>query len=211
MQKLKLVLAKGIKRIFNPPALRECNIHKTSRICAGSELTRVDVGRYTYVGNKCFMVNVQIGSFCSIADKCSIGGAAHPMERVSMSPVFHKGKNILKTNFAELPAIKTPNTILENDVWLGMGCYIKSGVTIHNGAVVGMGSVVTKDIPAYEIWAGNPAKKIGERFDKDTCDQLQKIAWWDWTDKKIQDKAALFDDVRSFVGDQADEREQRTQ
>ena len=106
--------------------------------------------------------------------------------------------------------IPEPITIGDR-VWIGGGTTILSGVTIGDDSVIGAGSVVTKDIPAYEIWAGNPAKKIGERFDKDICDQLQKIAWWDWTDKKIQDKAALFDDARSFVVDQADEREQRTQ
>ncbi len=49
------------------------------------------------------------------------------------------------------------------DVWLGASVIVVDDVTIENGAVVGAGSVVTKNIPSYEIWAGNPAKKIGVR------------------------------------------------
>ncbi len=52
---------------------------------------------------------------------------------------------------------------IEDDVWVGAGTIVVDGVTIHGGAVIGAGAVVTKDVPAGEIWAGNPARKIGER------------------------------------------------
>jgi len=53
--------------------------------------------------------------------------------------------------------------VIEEDVWIGANSIILGGVIIHKGAVIGAGSVVTKDIPSYEIWAGNTAKKIGKR------------------------------------------------
>jgi acetyltransferase-like isoleucine patch superfamily enzyme len=53
--------------------------------------------------------------------------------------------------------------IIEEEVWLGVNCVVLKGVKIGKGAVVAAGSVVTKSIPAYEIWAGVPAKKINER------------------------------------------------
>lgn len=53
--------------------------------------------------------------------------------------------------------------IVGKDVWICVGCYILKGVTIGDGAIIGAGSVVNKDVPPYEIWAGSPAKKIGER------------------------------------------------
>ncbi|MBD9190873.1 MAG: antibiotic acetyltransferase [Catenibacterium mitsuokai] len=199
MVDFKLLVSKGLKILLNPPALRNCKIDKTSKVCARSELSRVILGKYSYIGNSCFMVNTQIGKFCSIADKCSIGGARHPIERVSSSPVFHEGKNIMKHNFATLSIKSTPQTIIENDVWLGMGCYVKAGITIHSGAVVGMGSVVTHDIPPYEIWAGNPAKKIKNRFDKKISKDLLQMAWWDWDDKKIQKYAHLFDNPKKLI------------
>lgn len=199
LDSIKLVIAKGFKHLFRPPALRNCSLHKSAYVCSGSELNKVIIGKYSYVGNNCFMGNVKIGSFCSIADKCSIGGAAHPINRVSTSPVFHSGKNVLRTNFAEFPSIPTPQTIIENDVWIGMGSYIKAGIVIHNGAVVGMGSIVTHDIPAYEIWAGNPAKKIGKRFDDERVIELEKLQWWNWDDNELADKAYLFDDINKLL------------
>lgn len=199
MPNLKLLIAKGLKIILNPPALRRCKIDGTSKVCVRSELSNVQMGKYSYIGSSCFIVNAQIGSFCSIADKCSIGGAMHPIDRVSSSPVFHTGKNILKKNFAVSPSIKTPRTIIGNDVWIGMGCYIKAGVTINNGAVVGMGSVVTHDIPAYEIWAGNPARKIRDRFSSEIADKLNSTEWWNWTEEEIEKNAGLFENVYSFL------------
>ena len=195
IQKMKLILAKGLKIVLNPPALRNCRIDKTSSVCPRSELTNVQMGKYSYVGGYGFLFNVKIGNYCSIAERCCIGGAAHPLHRVSSSPVFQEGKNVLNKNFENFPDIVNPDTIIDNDVWIGMGCYIKAGVTIHTGAVVGMGSVVTKDVPPYEIWAGNPAKKIGERFDDAVKEKLLNTEWWNWEDQKVAEMSKYFDDV----------------
>ena len=189
----KLLIAKGMKKILNPPALRDCQLDPTARVCAKSELNTVELGRYSYVGNDCFMVNVVIGSFCSIADRVCIGGASHPIERVSSSPVFHEGSNVMGKNFQSFPYEHTPKTIIENDVWLGIGAIVKAGVTIHNGAVVGAGSVVTHDIPAYEIWAGNPAKFIRRRFDEETASKLEMISWWTWSEEELAKYSEYFE------------------
>ena len=55
-------------------------------------------------------------------------------------------------------------TIIEDDVWIGTGSIIMSGITIGRGSIVAAGAVVTKSIPPCEIWGGNPAKKIKNRF-----------------------------------------------
>ena len=196
---IKLLLAKGMKRMLNPPALRSCIVDPTSRVCSKSELTSVSIDRYTYVGNDCFMVNVSIGAFCSIADRVCIGGAGHPIERVSSSPVFHEGKNILSVNFQNFPYKHTPKTMIENDVWIGMGAIIKAGVSIHNGAVIGAGSIVTHDVPPYAIVGGNPARIIRYRFDEKTSQALENIKWWEWDSEKIRKESYLFDDVAKFL------------
>ena len=196
---LMYLIAKGLKRLLNPPALRNCSIDKTAKVCPKSELSRVSLGRYSYIGSDCFMVNAKIGSFCSIADNVVIGGATHPMQYVSTSPVFHKGKNILKKNFATHESIKTSQTQIENDVWIGMGSFVKAGITIHDGAVIGMGSVVTHDVPAYEVWAGNPAKMIRKRFDDDIAERLEKANWWDLEDSKIEKLADVMNDPEAFL------------
>ena len=196
---LKYLIAKGLKRLLNPPALRDCTIDKTAKVCPKSELSRVSMGRYSYIGSDCFMVNAKIGAFCSIADNVVIGGATHPIQYVSTSPVFHKGKNILGKNFATHDSIKTPQTLVENDVWIGMGSFVKAGVTIHNGAVIGMGSVVTHDVPAYEVWAGNPARMIKKRFPDDTASRLEKVQWWDLADLEIEKLADIVNDPDDFL------------
>ena len=196
---LKYLIAKGLKILLNPPALNNCSIDKTAHVCSRSELTNVHLGRYSYIGNQCFLVNVEIGSFCSIADRCCMGGATHPIDRVSSSPVFHNGRNVLRKNFSDAESIRTPVTTIENDVWIGMGSYVKAGVTIHNGAVIGMGSIVTKDVPSYEIWAGNPARKIGERFDKNISKLVESSKWWECSEEELSEVACLFEDVERFV------------
>ena len=63
-------------------------------------------------------------------------------------------------------------------MWIGDGVYIKPGVRIGNGSVIGMGSIVTKDVPPYTIVAGNPAKIIRNRFSEEIVEKLLKSEWW---------------------------------
>ena len=196
---IKLLLSKGLNICLQPAALRSCSISKKSKVCSGSNLSSVSIDDYSYMGHHCFCVNTAIGRFTSISDNCCIGGAAHPIEFVSTSPVFHKGNNVLKKNFAEHPFKTTQETYIGNDVWIGMGAYIKSGVTISDGAVIGMGSVVTKDVGPYEIWAGNPAKLIRKRFTDATIDQLCSTKWWTWEEEKISEYSVYFNDPEELI------------
>jgi hypothetical protein len=67
-----------------------------------------------------------------------------------------------------------------HDVWIGHGAIVLPGRSIGTGAVVAAGAVVTKDVPAYTIVAGNPARPIRRRFPEDTSNRLVTLAWWDW-------------------------------
>ncbi len=197
--KISYYIAKGLRLLLQRPAIYKSELHYRSRVSSGSQLSRVKLGRYSYIGHDCFLNNVEVGAFCSIADGCKIGGAAHQMNYVSTSPVFVDKCNILKTNFAyhvDAPSIRTT---IENDVWIGMGCHIKEGVCIHTGAIVGMGSVVTKDISPYEIWAGNPAKKIRNRFDSDISQRLLETKWWEYSDEKLKEYGDMFDNPEKFL------------
>lgn len=196
---LKRLMAKSIKTICNPPALTNCKINNKSRVCSGTQINNSTMNKYSYCGHDCFILNCEIGSFVSIADNCRLGGATHPIERVSSSPVFHKGKNILGKNFIEFDDIISKKTVIKSDVWIGAGAIVLSGVTIGVGAVVGAGSVVTHDIPAYEVWAGNPAKKIRKRFEDEVIKGLLKTGWWEWDDKKIKAYSYLFDNPKEFI------------
>ena len=196
---LKRIVAKGIRTIFNPAALTNCQVNKNAKICSGTQMNNSSINRDSYCGHDCFILNCDIGSFVSIADNCRLGGAMHPIERVSSSPVFHKGKNILNKNFAKFDDISDKKIVISSDVWIGAGVTVLSGVTVGVGAVVGTGSVVTHDIPPYEIWAGNPAKKIRNRFDEETRKELLQTTWWEWKDEKIGKYSQLFDDPQKFI------------
>ena len=76
---------------------------------------------------------------------------------------------------------------------------IRGGVSISDGAVIGMGSVVTHDVGAYEIWAGNPARLIRKRFDADRIAKLMEIKWWEWEDERIERYAEDFTSPDAFI------------
>lgn len=104
---------------------------------------------------------------------------------------------------------KKGQVIIQNDCWIGDNVTILAGVTIHSGAVVGAGSVVTRDVPAYAIVAGNPARIIKYRFEETERTHLLEIAWWDWESKRIIDQKELLQgDVKRFIANNLCEEEE---
>ncbi|AHM57293.1 glycosyl transferase group 1 [Peptoclostridium acidaminophilum DSM 3953] len=195
---LLYIISKFIKKM-HIPAIKDSNIDKTAKICSGSQIEKTHIGKYSYIGNFCTVVNAEIGNFSSIADDCIIGGASHPVEWVSTSPVFHDGKNIMQKNFSVHEYNTSKKTIIGHDVWIGNKCLIKSGVKIENGAIIGMGSVLTKNVGRYEIWGGNPAKFIRKRLSDDLIEKLHETNWWDFSDAQISEYAETFLNVENFL------------
>ena len=188
---IKYILARLLTR--KPCAIRNSKIHPKASVGNGAKLVNCQIGKYSYIHGTS-MVHTTVGAFCSIAADCSVGGGKHPTDWVSGSPVFYKGRNILKTNFSQNKFEEYAHTAIGNDVWIGAKCLIKGGITIGDGAIIGMGSVVTHDVPPYEIWAGNPAKCIRKRFDEETIQKLLQLQWWNWNDEKLQKYGDLFND-----------------
>jgi acetyltransferase-like isoleucine patch superfamily enzyme len=179
--------------------LQEAKVDKTAAICSGVKFYRGQVGKYSYVGNNSFVIDTNIGNFTSISTDCYIGGTTHPMEWVSTSPVFHKWGNIMKKNFSRHEFEIFKRTTIGNDVWIGNRVMIKAGITIADGAVIGMGSIVTKDVGPYEIWAGNPARLIKKRFDDEMIKKIWQSHWWEWSDAKIKEYAELINLPQQFI------------
>lgn len=140
--------------------------------------------------------NLHIGRFCSISQSISFHmGNGHNYKCVAMgvTPLLENAPYRQETNYNK------GSIIIQNDVWIGAGATIMSGVTVHNGAVIAANAHVVQDVPPYAIVGGNPAQIIGYRFEQDIIEQLQTIQWWYWTDEKIRENARYFsEDVQHF-------------
>ena len=90
-------------------------------------------------------------------------------------------KNTLKIDLVDtdLDFDEYENIIVGNDVWIGARAIIMDGVKINNGAIVAANSVVTKDVPAYAIVGGVPAKILKYRFNEKKIETLLNTEWWD--------------------------------
>lgn len=159
----------------------------------------IQIGNYTYGNPKIVSFSetnkLLIGKFCSIADNVTIVLSEHSLNMVSTYPL--KGRLIEKK---EVDQVSKGPVIIENDVQIGTGAIILSNVKISNGAVVGAGSVVTKDVPPYAIVAGTPAKVLRYRFTPEQINKLLKIKWWDWEIQKIRENIDLFyGDIEFFL------------
>ena len=182
-------------------------IDSTSAILRWSRVYWSTIHRFTYVSDHCWIIKAEIGSFCSIASNVWIGGGKHPLNFVSTSPVFYSENNILKKCFNRIDFQEYEKTTIGNDVWIGSNVFIKGGVSVGHGAVIGAHSVVTKDVEPYSIVAGNPAKLIRKRFDDLTVQKLIKSQWWNFPDKILNERAANFHDVSKFLDFLTDEKE----
>jgi acetyltransferase-like isoleucine patch superfamily enzyme len=195
---INFLIAKFFKKI-RLSAIKNSIIHKSSKVESGTLFYNSEMGKYSYCGYDCEIINAKIGNFTSIANNVVIGGANHPMDWVGMSPVFYEGRDSITKKFSKFKLDEPKVCHIGNDVWIGRSSIVISGVSISDGAVIGAGSVVTKDVPSYAIVAGNPAKFIRSRFDDETINQLIKIKWWSFSDSKLQSIAHTYNDIKLFI------------
>lgn len=193
MYPLSAVYSRVLKKLRGRAILRS-EVHPSSKVESGSTVLDSAFARHSFCGYDCTIVNTDVGPFCSIASRVSIGGARHPMEFVSMSPVFLSHRDSVRTKFSRHVYAHVPRTTIGADVWIGEGVYVRSGVTIGTGAVVGMGSVVTKDVPPYAVVAGNPASLRRMRFSDAVVEAMLKFRWWEMRDDELRTIAADFTD-----------------
>jgi len=168
-------------------------VSKKTRINYLSKIVNSTVDSYTYIGPFSQVVCADIGKFCSIASNCNIGLATHSMNNISTSPIFttvRNGTGYSWTSYNNYDQVR--RVIIGNDVWIGTRVIILGGVHVGNGAIIGAGSIVTKDIPDFAIAAGVPAKVIKYRFDNDIIEKLLKIQWWEMNEADLRNKIQLF-------------------
>jgi len=166
----------------------------------------LQIGRHTYGEPPIIHIYkgsealVKIGSFCSISPGVMfITGGIHPTDWVSLYP-FRARFNLDKKFRDGMPRTNG-DIIVGNDVWIGTEAVILSGVHIGDGAVIAARAVVTKDVPAYAISAGVPARTIKKRFSDEEIKNLLSIRWWDWDDELIMKAVPLLSsvDISNFI------------
>jgi len=143
---------------------------------------------------------VSIGAFVSIADEVEIFvGGKHRTDWVSTYP-FRIRWGLAGAGSDGHPASRG-DVRIGNDVWIARGAKILSGVRVGNGAVVGAFSVVTRDVPAYAVVAGVPAREIRRRFPPEQIVALESIAWWDWPLDRIGEEVSRLssDGIDDFI------------
>lgn len=160
----------------------------------------ITLGRHSYHGDvqELFDPQVTVGNFTSIASQVILfGGCEHPSvmnkQAVSNFPFADRDWG----DYTRCGS-RGPITI-GNDVWIGERAIILDGITIGDGAIIGAGTVVTHDITAYGVCAGNPVIHKRFRFTHDQVVSLLKIKWWLWDDAQIKESLTLMKDVDAFI------------
>ena len=158
---------------------KNSNISSSAKIYPFSLVRGSNIGDYTYVSYNCTINNCTIGKFCSIAKGVKIGLGIHPTNFISTSPLFYSEKNPLyKRLVSKSTFVDNKLVTIGNDVWIGANVVVLDGVTIGDGCVIGANSIVTKDVEAYSIVGGVPAKLIKKRFNDFVVNKLIKSNWW---------------------------------
>lgn len=178
---------------------RDRNKHNYTIAVREFPIDQVTVGKKTYgelnilLYDNC-SVNLQIGAFCSIAkDVVFLIGGEHDYRRIMTYPIE---KYVLNQDNAD--GMPVQDTIIEDDVWIGYGAKILSGVHIGKGAIVAAGTTVAKDIPPYAIFANG--RIIKYRFSKETIEELLTIDLTKIPEKVMMEYPALFMDSIDLDG-----------
>lgn len=149
------------------------------------------IGAFTYFGSNGDFYNAEIGRYCSVANSVAVGCTQHPVDNLTSSPITYTEFVHFERHFRDsvsgwerkLDRVEfemRPRTTIGNDVWIGLGAYLKDGISVGNGAIIGAHAVVTRDVPPFAVVAGSPARVIKYRFDEKTIERLQMLAWWDY-------------------------------
>jgi phosphonate metabolism protein (transferase hexapeptide repeat family) len=187
--------ALSVQPTVDPSAkLHDARLGAYTEVGARTMLHEVTMGDYSYVVNDAQITYTTIGKFCSIAAMTRINPGNHPMQRATQAHFTYRSSAYFEgesddTEFFDWR--RQHHVHIGHDVWIGHGAIVLPGRNIGTGAVIAAGAIVTKDVPAYTIVAGNPARIVRRRFSEDVAGRLANLAWWDWDHDKL--RAALPD------------------
>lgn len=188
---------------IHPKAIiRDSSLGEYTEIMAHTKIEESTVGDFSYICENCEIIYTDIEKYSNIASSVRINPGFHPIERPTLHHFtyrcekygFANSKDDVFFNYRKMQRVR-----IGHDTWIGHGVVIMPGVKIGNGAVVGSNSVVTKDVSAYSIVAGAPAKVIRRRFPSEISTALEKTEWWNWDYQTIKERLEDFRDIRFFL------------
>src|ERR1700748_95213 len=185
----------SVEATVDPTAkLKDVRFGAYCEVGARTILQEVAIDDYSYVVDDSQITYTTIGKFCSIAAMTRINPGNHPMHRATQAHFTYRASAYFpgESDDAEFFEWRRSHHVhIGHDVWIGHGAIVLPGRSVGTGAVIAGGAIVTKDVPAYTIVGGNPARPIKRRFPEDIADRLARLSWWDWDHEVLQ--AALPD------------------
>lgn len=190
----------GLAPTIDPTAeVTASTLGRYTEIGPRTKLNEVALGDYSYVVNDSDIAYARIGKFTSIAAMTRINPGNHPMDRASQAHFTYRASAYFD-DVEDEPSFfdwrRAHGVTIGNDVWIGHGAIILPGRTVGDGAVVAAGAVVSKDVPAYTVVAGVPARPVKRRFPEAIGERLQALAWWDWEHARLR---AALEDFRTLA------------
>lgn len=135
----------------------------------------IKVGNYSSIGPDCTFCEINDNHLCAVNKKC-----------------------VYTTNWGQPPG--NGDIEIGNDVWLGRNVLVLPGLKIADGVIIGAGTVVTRNVPAYAVLTGNPGRIRRYRFSPDQIVRLLAIKWWDWPEEKVNQAKEDMLDIEVFLG-----------
>jgi phosphonate metabolism protein (transferase hexapeptide repeat family) len=183
--------------------VKDSTLGRWTAVGARTTLTETLVGDYSYLMNDCQTIYSEIGKFCSVASHTRLNPGNHPLWRAASHHFTYRSRFYgFGEDQEEIFQWRRENrVVLGHDVWIGHRATVLPGIRIGTGAVIGAGSVVTKDVPPYTIVAGVPARRIQRRVSEEVEAALLRIEWWHWPHDQLRQALGDFRklDAASFA------------
>ena len=194
----------GSPRVHSSAQLRDCVLGAFTDVGERVVMAECSLGDYSYVERQAEAIYTKIGKFCAIAANARLNALNHPTDRISQHKITYRpNEYFLYAKIDKEFREERRKAVVEigHDVWIGHGAIVMPGIKIGHGAVVAAGAVVTKDVAAYDVVGGVPARHIKWRFPKAIRQRIIALGWWDWEHDRLAravDEMRVLD-VRSFL------------